>query len=55
MNKETDSVNDFGKYLEGKPAYKIYTNTKKYFLKEVKECCLVKRCLFILGHRMTMN
>lgn len=29
MNNETDSVNDFGKYLEEKPAHKIYTEYKK--------------------------
>ena len=29
MNNETDSIHDFGKYLEGKPAHKIYTEYKK--------------------------
>ena len=31
MNKENDAVNDFGKYLKGKPAYKIYTEYKKLY------------------------
>lgn len=36
MNKENDSINDFGKYLEGKTAYKIYTEYKKILSKGSK-------------------
>ncbi len=49
MNKETDSVNDFGKYLEGKPAYKIYTKYKKILSEGSKGMLFGQKMSLYLG------
>ena len=49
MNKENDSVNDLGKYLEGKPAYKIYTEYKKILSEGSKGILFGQKMSLYLG------
>lgn len=49
MNKENDSVNDLSKYLEGKPAYKIYTEYKKILSEGSKGILFGQKMSLYLG------